>query len=530
MSASILQTKLKPVLGYTTIDAIVKQALIDSYDDSGSNYARYEQWGIRGWKEELTIDVIRKTKKVFLPIAANTKTVKLPPDFIDHVTIGIVDTNNKIQQLSQNNLITPPMIDDTAMRTECSCECGCQGELCADLLKIATVEEVTELGTKVIKTRTCKNGDVMQEITEPTIIVTATNKCDYTIAMANGICNECLFTLTVPSDARFPYHDVAYYLNGEIVNVGTVANIGALNAAFVDAGFTLLYAGQYEIASCDVYTDFSYVNNEDVPHAASFVQSGCEVVPIELTFPLTVVSYVKNNEEVEVGDVMSSESELDDFFASLGFTADGDMHYSISESLDSFASITVSIDETEIPNVFTASNCEVVYTEETQNVTREISICNLTVSDCGCPIDTPENVSTCATCFGCYPGCWNNWGCGFDESMFPTPSNNYGEYTIVKELGLIQINPTNFPYRRLYLEYYSDGFGITGTYYIPIVAAPAIRAYIQWQKIEHKRGIPLWEKERALQNFTGERSRVKKRISRKTLQEVYDIIRTLPVI
>lgn len=524
---TVLQNKIKPVAGYTTIEAVVKAVLRDTYDDSGSMRLRFESWAIQGWKEELTIDVIRETKKVFLPIVANTKTVKLPPDCIDYVVIGIVDIDNMIRQLSRNDTITPPLIDDSAMKSGCECECRCTGELCSDLLKISTVEEVTELGIKTVKTRTCENGDVIQEITEPTTIATKVNTCNYSISIADT-CNACSYEVIIPGDPATPFSQVSFIKNGVEIFLGVISDIPSLNAAMEEQGFTVISSERYKIfETCDVYTTFTYVNNGDQSHDISFAVSDCEDIST-IVFPITIDSYVKNDEIVDVGLVVNTIDGLNDFFVSLGFSVDGIASYHLSGSSDSFVSLTYTESATSKTSIFTPYDCVISYVYTVELITKTINICNLAVKPCGCPLDTPENISTCSTCFGCYPGCWN--GCSLNESEFPTPSNDYGEYRIIKELGLIQLAPSTFPYKKLYLEYYSDGLAVNGVYHIPAVAAPALRSYVYWQSIFRKRGIQKYEKEMAWEQFVGDRSRAKKRISRTTLKELYDSIRTLPII
>lgn len=483
----LTQNQVKPVAIYTTLEDVVKSALIGSYDDSGIAYERFEHFAWRGWKEELVPDVIRTTKHVLLDVGCSTKTVVLPKDYIDYVVIGVVDANRIIHPLSRNPFMLPYDIDTS-------------------------------------NTCTCQSGVTAMEITEPVNIVTTTQVCDYEINVQQ-VCNGCTYELIYDTPPVFPITNVYYYINGGYNQVGVLNNKAALDALMVSLNFTI--QGDYDYISpstCNIYTTFVFTDADFAVNTNTFFRFDCnDSAPI--TFPYVINSYIQNGEEITVNLTIANQGDLDTFFTGLGFTKNSNTDYSISAIADSYTALYFTQNDIVNGINFSSFRCVTTQHEEIQNQTRIVNVCNLPQDQCTCAVTTNP---TCPPNYSCYPCYWN----GCNESEYPYASNVWGKYNIFAESGLIQLDQTfqttTFP--KIYLQYYSDGLSQNGNYYIHVFAKPALISYIHWQAIENKRNIAQWEKQRKKEQWIADRNKCKRRLSRVDLQTLYDSIRSLPII
>ena len=73
--------------GFVTLDYIVKNVMVDNWENTEHNYMRYLQWAFRGLKQ-INFDVLRDVRTVVLTMNDN-RTVDLPLDFVNYTKIGV---------------------------------------------------------------------------------------------------------------------------------------------------------------------------------------------------------------------------------------------------------------------------------------------------------------------------------------------------------------------------------------------------------------------------------------------------------
>ena len=92
------------------LDYIVSSFLADLGDYSSTNYDRYLNYAVRGFKK-LNIMVLPSIKVVYLPLNANN-TIDLPKDYVCYSKIG-VSLGGNIWTLTLNpNMVLPHILDD----------------------------------------------------------------------------------------------------------------------------------------------------------------------------------------------------------------------------------------------------------------------------------------------------------------------------------------------------------------------------------------------------------------------------------
>ena len=111
-------------------------------------------------------------------------------------------------------------------------------------------------------------------------------------------------------------------------------------------------------------------------------------------------------------------------------------------------------------------------------------IANLSLKPCGCLEDTVKNITTLKTyCPDIY--------CNYYGSCGMPCNADYDGYKIFEESGLIQFS-NNFPYDKVYVEYYGFIQKISGQYYIPQLAFETIVEGIKYRAIKNKDNEPRW--------------------------------------
>lgn len=111
-------------------------------------------------------------------------------------------------------------------------------------------------------------------------------------------------------------------------------------------------------------------------------------------------------------------------------------------------------------------------------------ISNFSLKPCGCLEDTIENITTLQNaCPDIY--------CRYYASCGSPCNTSYDSYKIFEESGLIQFS-NNFPYDKVYVEYYGFIQKISGQYYIPQVAFETIVEGIKYRAIKNKDNEPRW--------------------------------------
>lgn len=97
--------------GYKNLDYIVARVQSDTGDNSTTNYQRYLQWAINGWKE-LNLAIMPNIKVGYFTIS-DIYTVDWPDDYIDYTLIGLV-VGGEVVTLSVN-----PKIPLSRKKDEC---------------------------------------------------------------------------------------------------------------------------------------------------------------------------------------------------------------------------------------------------------------------------------------------------------------------------------------------------------------------------------------------------------------------------
>ncbi len=167
---------------FITADEIIKNALTDMGEDSPHLYARFKTWLIRGYNE-LTYDVLKRIREIYLPVDGTTKTAILPNDFVQWTRVGTVNQGNEISDLTHDpNLVFHPVVQE-GCPDDAHCSCGCTDPLCAAISNATTTtEDVVIQGTTYQKTTTvCTNesGNITARICTP--VVTSFGAPDQTV-------------------------------------------------------------------------------------------------------------------------------------------------------------------------------------------------------------------------------------------------------------------------------------------------------------------------------------------------------------
>ena len=89
---------------FTTVDEILKNAIVQFGDGNNANYNKYLNYLIRGYNE-LGYDILKNVKRTYLSVDETTKTALIPKDYVNYVRVGFVNQVNEIVDLSYNNNI-----------------------------------------------------------------------------------------------------------------------------------------------------------------------------------------------------------------------------------------------------------------------------------------------------------------------------------------------------------------------------------------------------------------------------------------
>ena len=98
------------IAGYTEIDEAIREACQDVGDNHLHYWLSMYRWGIRCW-EEMKMDIANRPKTVHLTVDKATKTVDLPSDFVNYITVG-VEQNGILWALGYNPQMCRPAKDE----------------------------------------------------------------------------------------------------------------------------------------------------------------------------------------------------------------------------------------------------------------------------------------------------------------------------------------------------------------------------------------------------------------------------------
>lgn len=93
--------------GYVPLQSVVYDFLVEQGDYSDENYFRWLQVAIRGFRN-LNINTLNTFKVDYLSMDADTRSARLPSDYIDWIKVGILN-NGRVEILNHNKSI---FVDD----------------------------------------------------------------------------------------------------------------------------------------------------------------------------------------------------------------------------------------------------------------------------------------------------------------------------------------------------------------------------------------------------------------------------------
>lgn len=146
-------------------------------------------------------------------------------------------------------------------------------------------------------------------------------------------------------------------------------------------------------------------------------------------------------------------------------------------------------------------------------------IANLSLKECGCLEDTDANLAVLQEC------CSDVY-CRYYATSCPC-TYQWGRFKIFEENGLIQFD-SNFPYDKIYLEYYGFIPKVNGEWQVPEVAFEALVEWTKWRSIANKKGVTRWERIDAEESFKRERRNMEKILGRISLNQIIQSIGLYP--
>lgn len=116
---------------FETLTQVVKSLLIREGDVIGLNFRRYYEIAKDVYRE-LNLYAIRISKRYLIEVDKNTNSIQVPPDLILISSVSIIDECGQIIPLILNKNLTNDIIDIN-LDKDCTCQCGCNDELCGQL-------------------------------------------------------------------------------------------------------------------------------------------------------------------------------------------------------------------------------------------------------------------------------------------------------------------------------------------------------------------------------------------------------------
>lgn len=561
---------------FVSADLIVDEVLGDTYDDSGILREKCYKWLFRVWKQ-ITQDFIEDVKRVILPVSPLTKTVQLPVDYDDYITVGYVDCGN-IRHLNINpNLAPANIVDERACK-----KCG-EIDLCS--LGYETIEEEVFIDEvpeyHVSPSFYCLNTSAYYEYNMYFSRIYKPGFSNNSIAMKVAPASDVYAEMDTrkqwknwldlyPTNTTGPANRCGVWTadcsTGQIAppTKGTQVTIemkyqndtGARRVyvgCFGDNEFTLR-VNEVEIAK----TNYQWRNTENMRIFHIFpveIKEGLNrfnIIGQGAGGPADALGMIVYDNTAEELKAATSDDQLKILLTtdSLKYSKNGGApaSYGCAEGWE----LVLLKDGTYACRCTTAPKSTgkfkktiqrrinsdgsyveevkepvVIYNEfgmvtEIQQQTSVRTICELERSPCGCISATNANISTLLQNGCCHLECCNtkNLPMGFNSSCM-------GTVMVFGKEGFIQLSHDS-PLESVYLAYKTNALTRDGIFYFPEECEEALIAGSYFRSIEKKANVPANEKERARKAFNTQLTHMQRRMSRQSLQDLINIFEQRP--
>jgi hypothetical protein len=528
---------------YIRVSDVVNELSVARQDDSRNEFLRLMILS-KSVLRDLKVKFLNDFKRVYLPINPKTMTVRMPLDLMRWRTVSVIEKckdmwgrdTEKVIPLTRN-----PYINITPAPTKASCEvCGCDAThpVCAELSNYTTLCEDVVIdpnqdppltGTRQTVLRTCPNGDIIKEVTQPTQkFIQGAQQCDYDITMEVIRQTVCDYTLSIQlTFLSTTVKNIRLIRNGLYVDSGVLTSYTQANTFFHSIGWIVDSNGNYHLNdSDDVYDLTCTVQKSDLTYQYFTLGRNCKEGNI-LEIPYLITSYVKNGVTIteSPGIDIDTQADQDTFFSGLGFTKVDDTHYKIEDSTDVYYTMTVEMEESppasppdDFTLNFTQSNCErpMISDGISNTVTTDV-LCNVEIKGCGCIPQTTENVDKIVSCCApflncCQDGQLNNWeGWGYIPSCCPTnsamPFNLRGTFNIDSDNLIIYLDNVNAT--KILLSYDDDGT-CEGDMAFPDYCLDAFKAGLAYLHAQYNEEISMQRRRELKMNYEEEQTKLAK--------------------
>lgn len=259
---------------FISIEDCIKSFMGSTYAQDISGYQRCMMWMME-FNDEMNYDVFKNFKGKFLDVDSATQTAKLPDDYVQYVSMGLVTSNNEFVPLVYNPAIVINPEIPTCDTPNDHCDCGCNEEVCyafGESNVVTTFTDIVLNGTTYqdsVSICAQNNGDVIRK----TCVHTISNpqkKCNYEITFLNVDGNPLIPLNLVWSNFNFIRNGVSYFV-GDIPDKATLIAVMTANG-FTEDGLTL----EWNITqTTDQWTSATYYDSNNLFTTALFDQSGC---------------------------------------------------------------------------------------------------------------------------------------------------------------------------------------------------------------------------------------------------------------
>lgn len=160
-------------------------------------------------------------------------------------------------------------------------------------------------------------------------------------------------------------------------------------------------------------------------------------------------------------------------------------------------------------------------TEGVEYATTKEFIKHFNLADCGCILNTEENISNLQSCAP------DVYECYFSHCSSKC-DHHYGGYNVMEEIGVIQLD-RRYRKQKLYIEYYGFLPKVNGQYAVPQVAFETLVEWIKYKSIANKNNVNQGTIDRALANYMRERDNMVKVLGRVPLAAIIRAANKTPV-
>lgn len=308
--------------GFISMNELVSQYLIDIGAPNNNMYNSCLNWAIRGYAE-LEWDVLKKFKRVYLPVDSTTKTATLPTDFVQYTRIALHNQVNELIDLGYD----PNLVVGDIEALECHCDdCGCTDEVCYAVSNTVLTETTAVISTPVVQ-------------------------CDYSVTLLfgqrQGLC----------ANPIYPFTFISVTIDGFTTPITTVV----ANNTEYQAVLTSLAIPNIPTSRGIIGTNFG---------GGAFTCS--TTVSYYTDYPMTIISYVKNGVTIGDGTIVADQAELTAYMLTLGWTlndlAPNPNTYVIANSNDTWGAFNIESQTTAhqqavvLNSSCSTSNVDVTYT------------------------------------------------------------------------------------------------------------------------------------------------------------------------